>query len=135
MGPLRFELRTSAMSRRRHNRLDHEPISLLLPFLAPKCNSIVRIIIYISFGWYGPFLFESYSKNKEFYLFCEQVFAIKSYTLQFNLNLFFTQYLKNVHSLFPHSFIMFLFPLRSFFNLFLTSVFKNLAAYKKQTRS
>ncbi len=25
MGPLRFELRTSAMSRRRHNQLDHEP--------------------------------------------------------------------------------------------------------------
>ena len=26
MGPLRFELRTSAMSRRRHNQLDHEPV-------------------------------------------------------------------------------------------------------------
>ncbi len=26
VGPLRFELRTSAMSRRRHNRLDHEPV-------------------------------------------------------------------------------------------------------------
>ena len=25
MGPLRFELRTSAMSRRRHSQLDHEP--------------------------------------------------------------------------------------------------------------
>ena len=57
MGPLRFELRTSAMSRRRHNRLDHEPM-LLFPFFAPKCNSIVRIIIYISFGWSGLFLLE-----------------------------------------------------------------------------
>ena len=28
MGPLRFELRTSAMSRRRHNQLDHEPNAL-----------------------------------------------------------------------------------------------------------
>ena len=28
MGPLRFELRTSAMSRRRHNQLDHEPLCL-----------------------------------------------------------------------------------------------------------
>ena len=28
VGPLRFELRTSAMSRRRHNRLDHEPAML-----------------------------------------------------------------------------------------------------------
>ena len=34
VGPLRFELRTSAMSRRRHNRLDHEPIRLLLSFFA-----------------------------------------------------------------------------------------------------
>jgi hypothetical protein len=25
MGPLRFELRISAMSRRRHSQLDHEP--------------------------------------------------------------------------------------------------------------
>ena len=25
MGPLRFELRISAMSRRRHKQLDHEP--------------------------------------------------------------------------------------------------------------
>ena len=26
MGSLRFELKTSAMSRRRHNQLDHEPV-------------------------------------------------------------------------------------------------------------
>ena len=30
MGPLRFELRISAMSRRRHNQLDHEP--LVVPY-------------------------------------------------------------------------------------------------------
>jgi hypothetical protein len=58
MGPLRFELRTSAMSRRRHNRLDHEPNSLSFPFFASKCNSIVHIIIYISFGWSECSLFE-----------------------------------------------------------------------------
>ncbi len=29
MGSLRFELRTSAMSRQRHNRLDHEPVCLI----------------------------------------------------------------------------------------------------------
>jgi hypothetical protein len=29
MGPLRFELRISAMSRRRHSRLDHEPTEKL----------------------------------------------------------------------------------------------------------
>ena len=32
VGPLRFELRTSAMSRRRHNRLDHEPYKMLVVF-------------------------------------------------------------------------------------------------------
>ncbi len=30
MGSLRFELRTSAMSRRRHNQLDHEPVCVVL---------------------------------------------------------------------------------------------------------
>ena len=34
MGPLRFELRTSAMSRRRHNQLDHEPRAFDLTMLS-----------------------------------------------------------------------------------------------------
>ena len=79
VGPLRFELRTSAMSRRRHNRLDHEPISLLLTFFAPKCNSIVRIIIYISFGWFGLLLYQSASKDKGLYTLIKCFFAVTSY--------------------------------------------------------
>ena len=40
MGPLRFELRTSAMSRRRHNQLDHEPRDSLM--LYNVCYLIIK---------------------------------------------------------------------------------------------
>ena len=40
MGPLRFELRTSAMSRRRHNQLDHEPSICLM--LYSICHLIIK---------------------------------------------------------------------------------------------
>ena len=43
VGPLRFELRTSAMSRRRHNRLDHEPFMILFLFLITKNMLEIRI--------------------------------------------------------------------------------------------
>jgi hypothetical protein len=39
MGPLRFELRTSAMSRRRHNQLDHEPGNMMLYSI---CHLIIK---------------------------------------------------------------------------------------------
>jgi hypothetical protein len=40
MGPLRFELRTSAMSRRRHSQLDHEPSKGLM--LYNICHLIIK---------------------------------------------------------------------------------------------
>jgi hypothetical protein len=40
MGPLRFELRTSAMSRRRHSQLDHEPANCLM--LYNFCLGIIK---------------------------------------------------------------------------------------------
>jgi hypothetical protein len=40
MGPLRFELRTSAMSRRRHSQLDHEPAYNLM--LYSICHLIIK---------------------------------------------------------------------------------------------
>ncbi len=62
MGPLRFELRTSAMSRRRHNRLDHEPVLLCFIYYT-KVQLHRHIIIYISFGWYNLVLYESAFKR------------------------------------------------------------------------
>ena len=49
MGPLRFELRTSAMSRRRHSQLDHEP--------AYERCSITSVLVLLKISVPFPVLF------------------------------------------------------------------------------